>query len=82
MKLNLDAHQMSSARRTLCFPLHKFLMSANPYDVQVEKLECIGLIRKYMDFMVSPAVQGQVPHPSIVPEFLRPTSCGMTSARG
>ncbi|GFT97106.1 hypothetical protein TNCV_177251 [Trichonephila clavipes] len=32
--------------------------------------------------MVSPAVQGQVPHPSIVPEFLRSTSCGMTSARG
>ncbi|GFU09050.1 hypothetical protein TNCV_1319121 [Trichonephila clavipes] len=33
-------------------------------------------------FMVSPAVQGQVRHPSIVPEFLRSTSCGMTSARG
>ncbi|GFY01682.1 hypothetical protein TNCV_2608651 [Trichonephila clavipes] len=33
-------------------------------------------------FMVSPAVQGQVPHPSIVPEFLRSTSCRMTSARG
>ncbi|GFU29070.1 uncharacterized protein TNCV_4836801 [Trichonephila clavipes] len=32
--------------------------------------------------MVSPAVQEQVPHPSIVPEFLRSTSCGMTSARG
>ncbi|GFW94113.1 hypothetical protein TNCV_1713621 [Trichonephila clavipes] len=32
--------------------------------------------------MVSPAVQGQVPHPLIVPEFLRTTSCGMTSARG
>ncbi|GFT25966.1 hypothetical protein TNCV_1174121 [Trichonephila clavipes] len=32
--------------------------------------------------MVSPAVQGQVRHPSIVPEFLRSTSCGMTSARG
>ncbi|GFX79402.1 hypothetical protein TNCV_1715521 [Trichonephila clavipes] len=32
--------------------------------------------------MVSPAVQGQVPHPSIVPEFLRSTSCKMTSARG
>ncbi|GFU63895.1 hypothetical protein TNCV_4204121 [Trichonephila clavipes] len=32
--------------------------------------------------MVSPAVQGQVPHPSIVPEFLRSTSCGMTSAHG
>ncbi|GFU53269.1 hypothetical protein TNCV_2953071 [Trichonephila clavipes] len=32
--------------------------------------------------MVSPAVQGQVPHPSIVSEFLRSTSCGMTSARG
>ncbi|GFV64119.1 hypothetical protein TNCV_1281161 [Trichonephila clavipes] len=32
--------------------------------------------------MVSPAVQGQVPHPLIVPEFLRSTSCGMTSARG
>ncbi|GFT92869.1 hypothetical protein TNCV_740361 [Trichonephila clavipes] len=32
--------------------------------------------------MVSPAVQGQVPHPSIVPEFLRSTSYGMTSARG
>ncbi|GFX49177.1 hypothetical protein TNCV_5041711 [Trichonephila clavipes] len=32
--------------------------------------------------MVSPAVQGQVPHPSIVPEFLRSTICGMTSARG
>ncbi|GFX47360.1 hypothetical protein TNCV_4691651 [Trichonephila clavipes] len=31
--------------------------------------------------MVSSAVQGQVPHPLIVPEFLRPTSCGMTSAR-
>ncbi|GFX82063.1 hypothetical protein TNCV_397931 [Trichonephila clavipes] len=31
--------------------------------------------------MVSPAVQGQVPHPLIVPEFLRSTSCGMTSAR-
>ncbi|GFW16675.1 hypothetical protein TNCV_2352971 [Trichonephila clavipes] len=33
-------------------------------------------------FMVSPAVQGQVSHPSIVPEFLRSTSFGMTSARG
>ncbi|GFV34221.1 hypothetical protein TNCV_1153961 [Trichonephila clavipes] len=33
-------------------------------------------------FMVSPAVQGPVRHPSIVPEFLRSTSCGMTSARG
>ncbi|GFT92856.1 hypothetical protein TNCV_740251 [Trichonephila clavipes] len=32
--------------------------------------------------MVSPAVQGQVRHPSIVPEFLRSTSCGITSARG
>ncbi|GFV88190.1 hypothetical protein TNCV_3243391 [Trichonephila clavipes] len=32
--------------------------------------------------MVSPAVPGQVPHPSIVPEFLRSTSCKMTSARG
>ncbi|GFW59505.1 uncharacterized protein TNCV_3221591 [Trichonephila clavipes] len=32
--------------------------------------------------MVSPAVQGLVPHPLIVPEFLRSTSCGMTSARG
>ncbi|GFX61002.1 hypothetical protein TNCV_2366801 [Trichonephila clavipes] len=32
--------------------------------------------------MVSPAGQGQVPHPLIVPEFLRSTSCGMTSARG
>ncbi|GFW16673.1 hypothetical protein TNCV_2352951 [Trichonephila clavipes] len=32
--------------------------------------------------MVSPDVQGQVPHPSIIPEFLRSTSCGMTSARG
>ncbi|GFV81387.1 hypothetical protein TNCV_2033961 [Trichonephila clavipes] len=32
--------------------------------------------------MVSPAVQGQVRHPSIVPEFLRSTSSGMTSARG
>ncbi|GFV83195.1 hypothetical protein TNCV_1899221 [Trichonephila clavipes] len=32
--------------------------------------------------MVSPAVQGQVPHPSIVPEFLRSISSGMTSARG
>ncbi|GFV13832.1 hypothetical protein TNCV_3695441 [Trichonephila clavipes] len=32
--------------------------------------------------MVSPAVQGQVPHPSIVPQFLRSISCGMTSARG
>ncbi|GFU96829.1 hypothetical protein TNCV_5093031 [Trichonephila clavipes] len=32
--------------------------------------------------MVSPAVQGQVRHSSIVPEFLRYTSCGMTSARG
>ncbi|GFS60016.1 hypothetical protein TNCV_3455841 [Trichonephila clavipes] len=32
--------------------------------------------------MVSPAVQGQVRHPSIVPELLRSTSCGMTSARG
>ncbi|GFT61867.1 hypothetical protein TNCV_4914591 [Trichonephila clavipes] len=32
--------------------------------------------------MVSPAVQGQVRHPSIVPEFLRFPSCGMTSARG
>ncbi|GFU96833.1 hypothetical protein TNCV_5093071 [Trichonephila clavipes] len=32
--------------------------------------------------MVSPAVQGQVRHSSIVPEFLRSTSCGMTSARG
>ncbi|GFT02262.1 hypothetical protein TNCV_85031 [Trichonephila clavipes] len=32
--------------------------------------------------MVSPAVQGQVRHPSIVPEFLRSTSCKMTSARG
>ncbi|GFX86782.1 hypothetical protein TNCV_1409791 [Trichonephila clavipes] len=32
--------------------------------------------------MVSPAVQGQVRHPPIVPEFLRSTSCGMTSARG
>ncbi|GFW68401.1 hypothetical protein TNCV_3617461 [Trichonephila clavipes] len=32
--------------------------------------------------MVSPAVQGQVPHPLIVPEFLRSTNCGMTSARG
>ncbi|GFX72016.1 hypothetical protein TNCV_3331201 [Trichonephila clavipes] len=32
--------------------------------------------------MVSPAVQGQERHPSIVPEFLRSTSCGMTSARG
>ncbi|GFY14706.1 hypothetical protein TNCV_647501 [Trichonephila clavipes] len=32
--------------------------------------------------MVSPAVQGQVPHPLIVPEFLRSTSCGMTSAHG
>ncbi|GFT70055.1 hypothetical protein TNCV_4690031 [Trichonephila clavipes] len=32
--------------------------------------------------MVSLAVQGQVRHPSIVPEFLRSTSCGMTSARG
>ncbi|GFW96463.1 tigger transposable element-derived protein 4 [Trichonephila clavipes] len=32
--------------------------------------------------MVSPAVQGQVRHPSIVPEFLRSTSCGMTSVRG
>ncbi|GFX86884.1 hypothetical protein TNCV_2124311 [Trichonephila clavipes] len=32
--------------------------------------------------MVSPAVQGQVRHPSIVPEFFRSTSCGMTSARG
>ncbi|GFY10792.1 hypothetical protein TNCV_1123151 [Trichonephila clavipes] len=32
--------------------------------------------------MVSPAVQGQVRHPSIVPEFLRSTSCGMTSAHG
>ncbi|GFW13854.1 hypothetical protein TNCV_2097351 [Trichonephila clavipes] len=32
--------------------------------------------------MVSPAVQRQVPHPLIVPEFLRSTSCGMTSARG
>ncbi|GFW79962.1 hypothetical protein TNCV_983711 [Trichonephila clavipes] len=31
---------------------------------------------------VSPAVQGQVPHPLIVPEFLRSTNCGMTSARG
>ncbi|GFX94178.1 hypothetical protein TNCV_4292231 [Trichonephila clavipes] len=35
-----------------------------------------------MSFMVSPAVQRQVPHPSIVPEFLRSTSCGMTSAHG
>ncbi|GFU28741.1 hypothetical protein TNCV_469101 [Trichonephila clavipes] len=35
-----------------------------------------------MGFMVSPAVQGQVRHPSIVPEFLRSTSFGMTSARG
>ncbi|GFS87589.1 hypothetical protein TNCV_2941801 [Trichonephila clavipes] len=35
-----------------------------------------------MGFMVLPAVQGQVRHPSIVPEFLRSTSCGMTSARG
>ncbi|GFY01280.1 hypothetical protein TNCV_5077471 [Trichonephila clavipes] len=33
-------------------------------------------------FMVSPAVQGQVSHPSTVPEFLRSTSCGMTSGRG
>ncbi|GFU34578.1 hypothetical protein TNCV_1993091 [Trichonephila clavipes] len=32
--------------------------------------------------MVAPAVQRQVRHPSIVPEFLRSTSCGMTSARG
>ncbi|GFW45938.1 hypothetical protein TNCV_4496571 [Trichonephila clavipes] len=32
--------------------------------------------------MVSPAVQGQVPNLSIVPAFLRSTSCGMTSARG
>ncbi|GFT62540.1 hypothetical protein TNCV_3838711 [Trichonephila clavipes] len=32
--------------------------------------------------MVSPAVQGQVRHPSIVPEFLRSASRGMTSARG
>ncbi|GFW64419.1 hypothetical protein TNCV_1260081 [Trichonephila clavipes] len=32
--------------------------------------------------MVSPAVQGQVRHPSIVPEFLRSNSCGMTSERG
>ncbi|GFT61123.1 hypothetical protein TNCV_4558501 [Trichonephila clavipes] len=32
--------------------------------------------------MVSPADQGQVPHPLIVPEFLRSTSRGMTSARG
>ncbi|GFS68345.1 hypothetical protein TNCV_3000371 [Trichonephila clavipes] len=32
--------------------------------------------------MVSQAVQGQVRHPSIVPEFLRSTSYGMTSARG
>ncbi|GFW13294.1 hypothetical protein TNCV_3767111 [Trichonephila clavipes] len=32
--------------------------------------------------MVSPGVQGQVPHPLIVPELLRSTSCGMTSARG
>ncbi|GFS86960.1 hypothetical protein TNCV_1280251 [Trichonephila clavipes] len=32
--------------------------------------------------MVSPAGQGQVRHPSIVPEFLRSTSCGMTGARG
>ncbi|GFW98376.1 hypothetical protein TNCV_1092541 [Trichonephila clavipes] len=30
--------------------------------------------------MVSPAIQGQVPHPLIVPEFLRSTSCGMTNA--
>ncbi|GFX31868.1 hypothetical protein TNCV_172011 [Trichonephila clavipes] len=36
----------------------------------------------YPRFMVSPAVQGQVRHPSTVPEFLRSTSCGMTSARG
>ncbi|GFX57464.1 hypothetical protein TNCV_375351 [Trichonephila clavipes] len=33
-------------------------------------------------FTVSPAVPGQVRHPSIVPEFLRSTRCGMTSARG
>ncbi|GFT03624.1 hypothetical protein TNCV_3135881 [Trichonephila clavipes] len=32
-------------------------------------------------FWFSPAVQGQVPHPNIIPEFLRSTSCGMTSAR-
>ncbi|GFX35323.1 hypothetical protein TNCV_101301 [Trichonephila clavipes] len=32
--------------------------------------------------MVSPAVQGQIRHPSIVPEFLRSTSCGMTNTRG
>ncbi|GFT61116.1 hypothetical protein TNCV_4558451 [Trichonephila clavipes] len=32
--------------------------------------------------MVSPADQGKVPHPLIVPEFLRSTSRGMTSARG
>ncbi|GFW81679.1 hypothetical protein TNCV_2883531 [Trichonephila clavipes] len=31
--------------------------------------------------MVSLAVQGQVPHPLIVPEFLLSTSCRMTSAR-
>ncbi|GFX73663.1 hypothetical protein TNCV_5025671 [Trichonephila clavipes] len=31
--------------------------------------------------MVSPAVQGQVRHPSIFHVFLRSTSCGMTSAR-
>ncbi|GFV82598.1 hypothetical protein TNCV_3171731, partial [Trichonephila clavipes] len=31
-----------------------------------------------INVMVSPAVQGQVPHPLIVPEFLRSTSCGMT----
>ncbi|GFX16769.1 hypothetical protein TNCV_4187441 [Trichonephila clavipes] len=27
----------------------QFQMSANPYDVQGEKLECIGLVQKYMD---------------------------------
>ncbi|GFX29212.1 hypothetical protein TNCV_3217461 [Trichonephila clavipes] len=32
--------------------------------------------------MVSPAVQGQVRHPSIVPEFLRSARSGMTSALG
>ncbi|GFU63896.1 uncharacterized protein TNCV_4204131 [Trichonephila clavipes] len=39
-----------------------------------------SLFRFTIGFMVSPAVQGQVP--SIVPEFLLSTSCGMTSARG
>ncbi|GFW15030.1 hypothetical protein TNCV_983221 [Trichonephila clavipes] len=32
--------------------------------------------------MVSPAVLGEVRHPSIDPQFLRSTSCGMTGERG